>query len=79
MLSYYISVDPATTKKKKSDYTVMLVHEILMDGRWKLIDGLRDKLNVKERVDALFKFVKDYSQEKVRPKVTYETIGFQIY
>lgn len=80
MSRYYISVDPATTKKKKSDYTVMLVHEVLSDSRWVLIDGVRDKLNVEERIDTLFKLVDKHTDKKTNqtPIVTYETIGFQL-
>jgi predicted phage terminase large subunit-like protein len=69
----YVVVDPAGEKKKSSDYTVMWVMGLGQDGNYYVIDGLRDKLGLKERADRLFRFVRDY-----RPKaVGYEKYGMQ--
>jgi hypothetical protein len=50
----YLVVDPASKRKKKSDYTVMLVIRYCW-YRDKLsffiVDGIRDKLNPKQRID----------------------------
>jgi len=52
-MNRYILVDPANSKTKKSDYTVMLVIGLGPDKNYYLIDGIRDKLSVKERSQRL--------------------------
>lgn len=50
----YLLVDPASKRKKKSDYTVMLVvcYTWFRDKlRYFVRDGIRDKLNPKQRID----------------------------
>jgi predicted phage terminase large subunit-like protein len=72
-LNIYILCDPASEKKTSSDYTVMLVIGLGADGNYYLIDALRDRLNLKERADALFGFHREY-----RPNdVGYEKYGMQ--
>jgi predicted phage terminase large subunit-like protein len=72
-LNIYILCDPASEKKASSDYTVMLVIGRGGDDNYYLIDGLRDRLNLKERADALFAFHREY-----RPNdVGYEKYGMQ--
>jgi predicted phage terminase large subunit-like protein len=53
-LNIYLVVDPAHSKKKGSDYTVMAVIGIGADGVYRLLDMIRDRLNLTERTDALF-------------------------
>lgn len=57
----FLLVDPASARKKKSDFTVMLVikvawfkfpHDDAPKLRRFIIDGVRDKLNPKQRVDS---------------------------
>ncbi|MCX5841114.1 MAG: hypothetical protein NTY16_06635, partial [Deltaproteobacteria bacterium] len=72
-LNIYILCDPASEKKASSDYTVMLIIGRGGDDNYYLIDGLRDRLNLKERADALFAFHREY-----RPNdVGYEKYGMQ--
>jgi len=72
-LNIYILCDPASEKKKMNDYTVMLVVGRGGDDNYYLIDGLRDRLNLKERADALFRLHREY-----RPlDVGYERYGMQ--
>ena len=52
-MNYYILVDPATTKKKGSDYTVMAVIGVDSNRNYWLVDMVRDKLNLGERWDKL--------------------------
>lgn len=52
-MNKYIIVDPANSKSKKSDFTVMWVIGLGPDGNYYIIDGLRDKLTVKERTQRL--------------------------
>jgi len=73
IMYYYILVDPATKKRKESDYTVMMV--VGTDGRrryW-LIDMVRDKLDLGERWNALSGLVKDWGVTEVG----YEQYGAQ--
>lgn len=50
----YLLVDPASKRKKRSDYTVMLVVKLAyIDGelRYLIVDGIRDKIDPKQRID----------------------------
>jgi len=72
----YLLIDPATARKKKSDYTVMLVvGVIVIDGvcRKYIVDGLRDKIDATARVDNAIDFAKKYNVKGIG----WEAIGFQ--
>lgn len=69
----YILVDPASEKKKSSDYTAIVILDLGEDNNYKLADAIRDRLNLKERVDELFRL-----HRKWRPlTVFYEQYGMQ--
>jgi phage terminase large subunit-like protein len=69
----YLLADPASKKKKTNDYTVMVVIGLGPDGNYCLIDGIRDRLNLTQRVDKLFHFHRKYKPLKVG----YEEYGIQ--
>ena len=72
-LNRYIVVDPAHSKKKGSDFTVIWVIGLGADQNYYLIDGIRDRLNLMERTQALFDLHRKY-----RPlTVGYERYGMQ--
>lgn len=72
-MNIYVFVDPANGKKKKSDYTTMFVVGLGADENFYIISMLRDRINLKERTNALFNIVRNY-----RPKmVYYEEYGLQ--
>ncbi len=72
-MNRYVVVDPAGEKKAGSDYTVMLVMGLGADGNYYLIDGIRDRLNLTERAEGLFRLHRTY-----RPlAVGYERYGVQ--
>lgn len=72
-MNRYITVDPASEKKKSSDYTVMIVWGLGADQNYYIIDGVRDRLNLTERAKWLFKLHRTY-----RPNgVGYEKYGQQ--
>jgi predicted phage terminase large subunit-like protein len=72
-LRIYILVDPASKKKKHSDYTAMLVVGLGTDKNYYIIDMIRDRLNLTERTLMLFNLHKMY-----RPVATgYEEYGMQ--
>jgi predicted phage terminase large subunit-like protein len=72
-MNRYILVDPASEKKKTSDYTVMWVVGLGSDRNFYLIDGLRDRLNLTERADSLFSLHRKYKPLNVG----YEKYGQQ--
>lgn len=69
-----ILVDPASGKSKtRGDYTSMWVVGCGSDGNDYVLDGIRDRLNLTERTEALFTLVRKY-----RPAaVGYEQYGLQ--
>jgi len=69
-----ILVDPSSGKSKKhGDFTSMWVIGCGVDGNDYVIDGIRDRLNLTERTEELFKLVRRY-----RPAaVGYEQYGLQ--
>lgn len=69
----YLLIDPASKKKKENDYTVMLVIGLAPDGNYYVIDGVRDRLNLTERADQVFKFHRKY----MPTKTGYEEYGLQ--
>jgi len=72
-LNKYLIVDPANEKHKKSDYTCMGVIGIDPLGNYYLVDLIRDKLNLPERKDALFRLVEKHPTVKM--PVGYEEYG----
>lgn len=72
-MNKYLLVDAASAKKKESDYTAMGIIGLATDGNYYLLDGVRDRLNLKERADALFSL-----HRRWRPLgVGYEKYGMQ--
>lgn len=70
---FFLVVDPASKRRKSSDFTAMLVFGIDHRGYFHLVDGAHDKLNPYQRIDAVFKLVMKWKIGTV----AYETIGFQ--
>lgn len=69
----YILVDPASKKKKTSDYTVMSVIGLAPDNNYYRLDAIRDRLNLTQRAAKLFEL-----HRKWNPKaVGYESYGMQ--
>jgi len=69
----YVLCDPANEKKKDNDYTVITVVALAPDGNYYLIDAIRDRLNLTERTNAIFRM-----HEKYHPvAVGYEHYGIQ--
>ncbi len=71
--NFYLLCDPAGAKKTGSDYSVFWVLALGCDGNIYLVDGVRDRLNLTERAQALFRL-----HRKWRPlAVGYERYGMQ--
>ena len=72
-MNLYLLVDPASEKKKTSDYSVFTVWGLGSDGNYYLVDMVRDRLNLTERTETLFKLHRTY-----KPLNTgYEKYGMQ--
>jgi predicted phage terminase large subunit-like protein len=72
-MNTYICIDPAHAKKKENDYTVMATLGLGPDNNFYLLDIIRDRLNLTQRGDYLFRLHK-----KWRPlNVFYEQYGMQ--
>lgn len=72
-LNKYLLVDPANEKKKQSDFTAMAVIGLGADENYYLLDAIRDRLNLRERADAVFSL-----HRRWKPKVVgYERYGMQ--
>jgi predicted phage terminase large subunit-like protein len=61
----YILVDPASSKKKGSDYTVMPVVGLGEDQNFYLLDAVRDRLNLSERCKHLFRLHRKWKPDAV--------------
>jgi len=68
-----VLVDPANEKRKESAYTSMWVVGLGPDGNFYVLDMVRDKLNLTERADALFRLHQRWKPIDVR----YERYGLQ--
>lgn len=72
-LNKYLLVDPANDKKKQSDFTAMAVIGLGSDENYYLLDAIRDRLNLRERADAVLSL-----HRRWKPKgVGYERYGMQ--
>ena len=69
----YIIVDPASQKKRTSDYTVMKVIGLAPDNNYYLLDAIRDRLNLTQRAAKIFDL-----HRKWNPRIVgYERYGMQ--
>lgn len=71
--NFYIVVDPANEKRKKSDYTSMFVIGMGPDRNHYIFEIVRDKLNLRERTDLLMALHQQYQPIDVG----YEHYGIQ--
>lgn len=72
----YITVDPATSKKKTSDYTAIVVWALAPDQNYYLVDGVRERLNPTERIERLFEVHRKWAKKTGKPpRVGYERYG----
>lgn len=77
-LNIVISVDPASSRKRSSDYTAVKVIGIDPTGKWYWLDGIYDRLDVFERVKAVCDLVERWSRVSMTTTtLLYEAIAFQ--
>lgn len=69
----YILVDPASSKKKGSDYTAIWVIGLGRDGNYYALDIVRDRLTLTERAGRLMELHRKWNPIQVR----YEKYGAQ--
>ena len=70
-LNKYLLVDAASSKKRGSDYTAMMVVGLGPDGNYYVLDMVRDRLNLAERGDRVFTLHRKWKPRQVR----YEKYG----
>jgi hypothetical protein len=69
----YVTVDPASRKKKDSDYTAIIVVAVDKENEWYILDMRKERLEQPEVIDLVFEIVK-----KWRPlRVGIESVGYQ--
>lgn len=61
----YILCSPANEKKKQSEYSAIWVLELRSDRSYYAVDFVRDKLNLADRTDLLFKLHREYQPLRV--------------
>lgn len=76
-LNLYIIIDPAGTKTKKADYTVMWVIGLGADKNYYIVDLIRDKFDLTGKTAMLFRLVRDYTFGARKPQVFYEKAAMQ--
>jgi len=74
-LNFYIVVDPASKKKKDSDWTAMWVVGVGGDGNWYICDVIHDRLNLTERAKALMGLHRKWRHFGPIKEVGYERYG----
>lgn len=72
-MNIYIIVDPASEKKKTSDYTAMEVIGMAADKNYYTLDLIRDRLSLTQRAETLFRLHKKWGPLGVG----YEKYGMQ--
>jgi len=63
-LNIYLLCDPASSKKKDSDYTVFIVLGLGPDENYYVITMIRDRLSLTERANVLFSLHRQYKPIK---------------
>lgn len=75
-LNIYIMFDPANGKKKGNDYTCGWVVGLGSDGNIRILDIVRDRLNLSERTELVFRWHRKYKPMR-QDGVRYEQYGMQ--
>lgn len=71
----YILFDPANGKKRANDYTCGFVLDLGFDKKIRVVDMVRDRLNLTERTALIMRWHKTY--KPIRNGVRYEQYGMQ--
>ncbi len=69
----YLICDPASKRKKTSDFTVFVVVALAPDGNMYLLDGIRDRMNLTARTNHLLRLHRKW----LPTKTGYEEYGMQ--
>lgn len=75
-LNIYILADPASSKKKGSDYTAIAVIAVDASGNLWLVDGMRDKMKLAQRWNAIYQLRRRWINE---PGVQVVEVGYERY
>ena len=72
--NFFINVDPASARRKESDFTAMSVFGVDHEFGFHLVDGVHDKMDPLQRIEAFLELVVKWNCVYG----SYETIGFQL-
>lgn len=72
-MNIYVFVDPAGDKGRKRDYTAIWTIGYSSDGNYLVIDLIRDKLSLKQRISTIFNIHRTYHPNMI----FYEKVGMQ--
>lgn len=70
-MNKYLLLDPASAKKRSSDYTSAWVIGLASDGNSYVLDMVRDRLSLTQRADLVFRWHRKWKPKQVR----YEKYG----
>jgi phage terminase large subunit-like protein len=71
--NFFLCVDPASARRKESDFTAMAVFAVDHEFNFYWVDGVHDKLDPLQRIEAVFELARKWNIVYC----SYETIGFQ--
>lgn len=60
-MNKYMFIDPANSKSNKSDYTAIIILGTGEDKNYYILDMIRDRINIKERIDLIIHLHKKYN------------------
>lgn len=63
--NFYITTDFATSEKQSSDFSVIMVWAYSSNGDWLLVDGICKRQTMDKNINALFRYVTQYSPQSV--------------
>lgn len=64
-LVYFITLDPAVSKKERSDFTAIIVNGVDNEHNYFVLEAFQAKLNPTEIIETVFQFVEQYPPDCV--------------
>lgn len=78
-MNIYILCDPASKKKKTSDYTTMAVIGLAADGNYYLLDLVRDRFNLTQRTEMLLHLHRKWTRSPAGGGSLIRGVGYEEY
>lgn len=61
----YMHVDPATSDRKRGDYTAFIISAVSPDDYVYILEANREKINLTKLIDRIFEYYKKYNPRKI--------------